>query len=161
MVAESLGVDEDELRSALEDGRTIAEVAEEQGVDVQDLVDDIVADLRQRLDKAVAEGSLTQEDADEILAGAEERATACVNGEMPDPEDLPDLGGLPHFRGHGPDEEWRGPWGDGPRRHDSSEDDSSESPALGSGQRGHVGVRPVIRTASSASRRALLRAAIV
>jgi hypothetical protein len=129
-VAESLGISEDELRSALEDGRTIAEVAEEQGVEVQGVVDDIVAAQRERLDEAVAEGYLTQEDADEILSGAEERATAFVNGEMPNPEDMPDLRKLPHFRDQGPGDEWRGPWGDGPRwRDDSSEDDSPETPA--------------------------------
>ena len=55
-VAESLGIGEDELRAALADGQTIADVAEEQGVDVQDVVDDIVAAQRERLDEAVAEG---------------------------------------------------------------------------------------------------------
>ena len=88
-VAESLGIGEDELRAALADGQTIADVAEEQGVDVQDVVDDIVAAQRERLDEAVAEGDLTQEEADEFLAGAEERVTAFVNGELPDREDLP------------------------------------------------------------------------
>jgi polyhydroxyalkanoate synthesis regulator phasin len=130
-VAESLGIGEDELRSALEDGRTIAEIAEERGVDVQDVVDDIVAAQKERLDEAVAEGNLTQEEADAILAGAEDRATAFVNGDKPDPEDLPDLRGLPHVRTQGPGDEWRGPWGDGPRWHDdSSDDDSSEAPAI-------------------------------
>jgi polyhydroxyalkanoate synthesis regulator phasin len=129
-VAESLGIGEDELRSALEDGRTIAEIAEEQGVEVQDVVDDIVAAQREFLDEAVADGDLTQEDADEILAGAEERATAFVNGEMPDPEDLPDLPEMPNFGDRGPGHEWRSPWGEGPRWHgESSEDDSSEIPA--------------------------------
>lgn len=134
-VAESLGVEEDELRAALEDGQTIADVAEEQGVDVQDVVDDIVAAQQERLDEAVADGHLTQEQADEILAGAEERATAFVNGERPDVEDLPDLGELPHLRGHGPGDERRGPWGDRSDEDDSSSDsdssdsDSSEAPA--------------------------------
>jgi polyhydroxyalkanoate synthesis regulator phasin len=114
-VAESLGIEEDELRSALEDGQTIAEIAEEQGVDVQDVVDDIVAAQQERLDEAVADGDLTQEQADEILAGAEERATAFVNGERPDPEDLPDLPDLPHFGDRGPGGEMRGPWGWGER----------------------------------------------
>lgn len=131
-VAESLGIDEDELRSALEDGRTIAEIAEELGVDVQDVVDDIVAAQRARLDDAVAEGYLTQEDADEILAGAEERASALVNGERPDPEDLPDLRGLPHFRDHRPGDEWRG---DGPRHDDDpSSDDASQTSATHRGR---------------------------
>jgi polyhydroxyalkanoate synthesis regulator phasin len=128
-VAESLGIEEDELRSELADGKTIAEIAEEQGVDVQDVVDDIVAAHRERLDEAVADGDLTQEEADEILAGAEDRVTAFVNGERPDPEDLPDLPGRPD--GPGPHHEWRGgPWGHGPRSDDEAPDDeSSEEPA--------------------------------
>jgi polyhydroxyalkanoate synthesis regulator phasin len=119
-LAESLGIEEDELRSELQDGKTIAEIAEEQGVDVQDVIDDIVAAQRERLDEAVADGDLTQEEADEILAGAEERVTAFVNGERPDPENLPDLPDMRH--------EWRGgPWGHGPGdRDESSDDDSSE-----------------------------------
>lgn len=127
-VAEGLGISEDELRSSLEDGRTIAEIAEEQGVDVQEVVDDVVAAQKERLDRAVAEGHLTQEEADEILAGAEERAMAFVNGEKPDPEDLPDLRELPRFRDQGPGDERRGPWGDRPRwHHEASDDDSSEA----------------------------------
>jgi polyhydroxyalkanoate synthesis regulator phasin len=123
-LAESLGIDEDELRSELQDGKTIAEIAEEQGVDVQDVIDDIVAAQRERLDEAVADGDLTQDEADEILAGAEDRVTAFVNGERPDPEELPDLPELRH--------EWRGgPWGDGPRSDDDSsgDDSSDEEPA--------------------------------
>jgi transposase-like protein len=130
-VAESVGIGEDELRSALEDGRTIAEIAEEHGVDVHQLMDDIVAAQRERLDEAVAEGDLTQEEADEILVGAVERATAFVNGEVPEPEDLPDLRELPRFRDRVPRGEWHRRWGDGPSgERDSSEDDPSEGPAI-------------------------------
>jgi len=82
-VAEALGVSEDDLRTALEDGQSLAEVAEEQGVDTQEVVDAIVAAQQERLDEAVADGDLTQERADEIAADAEERAIALVNGEMP------------------------------------------------------------------------------
>lgn len=132
-IAESLGIEESELRSQLADGKTIAEIAEEQGVEVQDVVGDIVAAQQERLDEAVADGDLTQEQADEILAGAEERATAFVNGERPDPEDMPDLPDLPDGPGG---HEWRGgPWGHGPRSDDSdgsddsSDEGSSEEPA--------------------------------
>ena len=82
-VAEALGVTEEELRTALADGRTVADVATEQGVDVQVVVDAIVAEVRERVDERVAGGDLTRERADEVLAGAEERATALVNGDGP------------------------------------------------------------------------------
>jgi hypothetical protein len=81
-VAESLGMTQEELRDALRDGRTVADVAGERGVDVQVVVDAIVAAQRARVDEAVAAGELTQERADEILGGAEERATALVEGEL-------------------------------------------------------------------------------
>jgi hypothetical protein len=82
-VAETLGVTQEELRAAMADGKTIAEVATEEDVDVQRVVDAIVDTHRARLDERVAAGNLAQEQADEMLAGAEERATAFVNGERP------------------------------------------------------------------------------
>ncbi len=48
-VADALGVTQDELRAALRDGQTVAEVAEAQGVDVQTVVDAVIADLEDRL----------------------------------------------------------------------------------------------------------------
>jgi hypothetical protein len=123
-LAESLGVDEDELRDALRDGRTIAEVAEEQGVDVQDVVDAVVAAHQERVDEAVADGDLTQEDADELMAGAEERVTAFVNGERPDPEDLPAPGALPGGRDGGPWGGGTGGWHHGDDEADGGADDS-------------------------------------
>jgi len=79
-VAEVLDTTVDELREALAGGQTIAEVA---GDRVDALIDALVADMKARLDQHVADGDLTQEEADERLAGAEERITAMVNGEMP------------------------------------------------------------------------------
>lgn len=83
VVADTLGMTEDEVREALDGDQTIAELAAEKGAEVQAVVDAIVADHRARLDEHVAEGDLTQEQADEMSAGAQERATAFVNGEMP------------------------------------------------------------------------------
>lgn len=83
VVADTLGMTEDELRTALEDGQTLADLAGEQGVDVQTVVDALVASHKDRLDQAVAAGDITWEQAEEMLARAEERATALVNGERP------------------------------------------------------------------------------
>jgi hypothetical protein len=91
--AEALGMTADELRGALADGSTIAEVAEAGGVDLQAVIDAMVADLETHLAEKVAEGDLTQEEADERLATAQEHITALVNGELP--------AGGPH-RGFGP-----------------------------------------------------------
>jgi hypothetical protein len=79
--AEALGITEDELRAALEDGQSIAEVAEANGVDVQAVIDALVDEVETHLDEEVAEGDLTQAEADEKLANTTERITELVNRE--------------------------------------------------------------------------------
>lgn len=82
--ADALAMSEDDVRDALADGKTLADLAGEKGITVEALVDALVAEHRARLDEEVAEGDLTQEEADERLARAEARATAFVNGERPE-----------------------------------------------------------------------------
>ena len=79
----------DELRTALEDGQTIAEVAAEKGVDVQTVIDAMVAGLKAHLDEEVASGEHTQEEADQKLADATERITDSVNNGMPERGERP------------------------------------------------------------------------
>lgn len=52
--AEALGVTEDELRTALEGGQSLAQVAEAEGVDVQTVIDALVANGTARLEEAIA-----------------------------------------------------------------------------------------------------------
>jgi ribosomal protein S20 len=92
--ATAIGIEPVELLQQLRDGQTIAEVAEANGVDVATVVDAVVAAMQERLDSAVDNGWITQEQADERAAQLEEQATALVNG------DLMPLPG-PWF-GHGP-----------------------------------------------------------
>lgn len=82
-VAVSLGITEDELRSALEDGRTIADVADVKGVAVQTIVDAVLAEQKDHLDDKVAAGELTEAQADRMLADIEKRATAMITGAQP------------------------------------------------------------------------------
>ncbi len=74
-----LGVTAEELRAAIADGMTLAEVAEQQDVDVDDVIDLMVTQAQERLANAVADGRLTQEEADEKLADVTERITDKVN----------------------------------------------------------------------------------
>ena len=74
-----LGLSEDELRTALEDGDTLAEVAEEHDKSVDGLVDAMVAAARAHLDEAVEEGRITEEMRDSMLATLEERIRDHVN----------------------------------------------------------------------------------
>lgn len=55
-IAEVLGIDTDALRSELADGKSIADIAEANDVDVQDVIDALVADAESRLDAAVERG---------------------------------------------------------------------------------------------------------
>jgi polyhydroxyalkanoate synthesis regulator phasin len=135
-IAEALGVEEDDVRAALEDGRTIAELAEEQGVEVSDVVDAIMSAQRERLDQAVADGDLTQEEADRILAASEERVTAFVEGEVPPMPDMSELPDMPHGdgerfgppgMGHGGSDEWHVPLGPGGEDEGSGGSDDSGS----------------------------------
>lgn len=82
--AEAIGVTVEDLHAALEDGQTIAQVAEANGVDVQTVIDALVADANAHLDEAVAEGRLSAEEADEKRAELTERITERVNNPRPE-----------------------------------------------------------------------------
>ena len=69
-VAEGLGITADELRAAAEAGTALGALAVEQDVDRQSLVDAAAEE--------VAEGDLTQAEADERAADVEERAIAAL-----------------------------------------------------------------------------------
>jgi chorismate mutase len=81
-LAEAIGISTGDLRSALRDGRPLAEVAEANDVDPQQLVDLLVANGTERLDAAVAAGRIDQATADERKASLPDRAADLVNGEL-------------------------------------------------------------------------------
>ena len=93
--ASYLGLTPAALRTQLESGKSLAQVARDRGKSVDGLVDALVADARQKLDEAVAAGRLTKAQETDFLAGLRDRITALVNGTHPDG---PDFGG-PRFRG--------------------------------------------------------------
>ena len=66
IAAEVLGVDPAELLADLAAGKTIAEVAQAQGVDLDTVVDAVIAPRAEVLRLAVADGRLTQVNADAI-----------------------------------------------------------------------------------------------
>ncbi len=99
-IAEILGLEGSEMREALRNGSSIAELAEAQGIDSADVVDAIVARAEERLDTAVENGRIDDTQAAEMLTQAAERAEDLVNGEI-------EFGGRRgHHRGFG------GPAGD-------------------------------------------------
>jgi ribosomal protein S20 len=76
-----LGMTEAELREALRDS-TLAEIAKEQGKTVQGLVAALVAAQEKRIDEAVADGRLTEEQASDLKSRLSEHVQALVNGEL-------------------------------------------------------------------------------
>lgn len=81
--AGALGMTEDELKAALKDDKTIAQVAEDRKVDVKTVIDAMVADATKHIDAAVADGKLTKERADELKADLTQRVTDMVNSKAP------------------------------------------------------------------------------
>lgn len=77
--ADALGITEEELRTAAQAGTTLAELAQEEGVSTDTLVDALVTAERTRLAEAVSAGRLTQAQADERLAGAETRIAESLD----------------------------------------------------------------------------------
>jgi len=82
--ADFLGITVDELRESVRDGATLAEVAEANGSSAEALVDFLVGNVADRLDEAVAAGTITEEQAAERLEQATEHITDLVNGDLPE-----------------------------------------------------------------------------
>ena len=72
-IADVLDMSTDDLSAALEDGQPLAELAEEAGVDMQEIFDAMSAlreeAMRERIAQAVEDGTMTQEQADWMLEG--------------------------------------------------------------------------------------------
>jgi DNA-directed RNA polymerase specialized sigma subunit len=73
--ANALGMTTDELSSELQSGKTLAEIAEGAGVDLQVVQDAIRAahteEMRQWIEQSVSDGTISQEKADWLLEGLE------------------------------------------------------------------------------------------
>ena len=83
-VADLLGVDSEVLRDWIHGGGTLAEIAEQNGVSVDAVVDLIVEQKNERIDTAVGNGHIDIETADEKRAELEERVTTRVNEGRPE-----------------------------------------------------------------------------
>jgi hypothetical protein len=68
-LAEQLGMTVDELEAELDAGKTISELAEEKGVDLDAVR---IEATKERIQQAVEDGTLTQEQADWMLEGLEQ-----------------------------------------------------------------------------------------
>jgi len=76
LLAEALGMTTEELYAAQTAGQSVAEIAAAQGVELADVVAAVVAPHAERLAQAVTSGTLTQEQADAMLAAVTKQMTA-------------------------------------------------------------------------------------
>jgi hypothetical protein len=81
--AKALGITADELRNDLRDGKSIADIAKAKSVDVNKVIDAIVSDAESKIDAAVKDKKLSQDQADKLKASLKERITDLVNNTGP------------------------------------------------------------------------------
>jgi len=81
--ASYLGLTVEQLHNRLENGKTLAQVAKEQGKSVEGLVQALLTEKTKALDDAVKAGKLTKADRDDLVAGLKDRITDLVNGRFP------------------------------------------------------------------------------
>jgi len=86
LLAEALGMTTEEFQAARADGQTVAEMAAAQGVAPADVVAAVMAPRAELLAQGVADGRLTQEQVDTMLATMTEQMTSHF-------EDLTGYGG--------------------------------------------------------------------
>ena len=82
-VATVLKMTEAELKTQLDAGKSLADVAKAQGVNVQSVIDVIVAEVKAHVAEEVASGELTQAEADAKLADVNSKVTEMVNSTRP------------------------------------------------------------------------------
>jgi polyhydroxyalkanoate synthesis regulator phasin len=82
-IASYLGLTQDELRTQLESGKTLAQIATAQGKSISGLEDVIYADAKTHLDQAVANGKLTSDQEQKMLAELKSHLDDIVNSTGP------------------------------------------------------------------------------
>jgi uncharacterized protein YidB (DUF937 family) len=80
IISERLGLSPNEIKSRLRSGASLAELASEQGVSADELVEALVGPRRDRITRAVATGRIPQEEADQRLAELIARISERING---------------------------------------------------------------------------------
>jgi predicted DsbA family dithiol-disulfide isomerase len=80
-LAEVLGMSQEEFQTALEEGhkQVLVDIVEGQGMTLEEVAQALYDKAAERLESAVADGKLTQEQADHILEKVTERRDACIN----------------------------------------------------------------------------------
>lgn len=77
--ASYLGLTKAQLRTQLNQGKTLAQIARDRDKSVDGLIDRLVSAKRERINAAVENGRLTRAQADEMLEGLRDHVTEFVN----------------------------------------------------------------------------------
>ena len=110
-LAKALGLTETELQTQVQSGKSLADIAKAQNVDIQKVKDQLLADFTAKEQAEVASGEHTQAEVDAKIAEFKTRLDDMVNGVRP--------AGAPGKGGHGPMGGHGGRHGHGPMGGDS------------------------------------------
>ncbi len=80
--AEYLGLTEAELRTRLNDGKTLADIAKAEGKSVDGLEEALQNDAKEKLDAAVKAGRLTKDEEQQVLKDLSSRIDELVNAQL-------------------------------------------------------------------------------
>ncbi|MDJ0770058.1 MAG: hypothetical protein QNJ12_14750 [Ilumatobacter sp.] len=83
VVADAIGIDRETLRDGLRDGKSVADIAEENGADVDAVIAALVEQASERLEQAVENERMTADEAADKLAEIEERITEGIDDVRP------------------------------------------------------------------------------
>jgi len=83
VAADKLGMTVDELQTQLKDGKTIAIWPQRKALTCRLLSDAFIAARQEALSQAVADGKITQAQADQMLENMREMVEDHLNGELP------------------------------------------------------------------------------
>src|SRR5262249_54958283 len=78
-----LGLTEDQLRTQLESGKSLADVAKAQGKSVDGLKQAMLTAIKAKLDQAVKDGRMTSAERDQALAKISADLDSLINGTLP------------------------------------------------------------------------------
>ena len=84
-ITDETGMDARDVIQSARDGATLAEVIEANGGSVDNVIASAVATVTERVNEGIANGRLTQEQADNILGSIEQTLTDILNGEFERP----------------------------------------------------------------------------
>lgn len=80
-LSETLGLTADEVKAGLAEGKSLADLAEEQGVAIETLTEQLMSSIEERIDDAVEAGKIDEERAAEVKDGLDEMVDRAVNAE--------------------------------------------------------------------------------